>query len=146
MQPWASLIVGGPLAAGTKRVENRTWHPPLSMIGQRFAIHASKKLDMDAFRMLAPGGSDPLERELWPYAHPADFPRAAIIGMATLACSTEFVRDVPDDQLRWWSGPVGFLLRDVQRIDPIADVKGALGFWTLPDDVEHAVHAQSGRA
>jgi activating signal cointegrator 1 len=37
-QPWASLI-----AVGVKRFETRSWPPPRSCLGQRFAIHAAKK-------------------------------------------------------------------------------------------------------
>jgi len=38
-QPYASLI-----ACGTKRCETRSWAPPKSMIGERIAIHAAKRI------------------------------------------------------------------------------------------------------
>ncbi len=37
-QPWASLIAEGP-----KTVETRSWPAPISVIGQRIAIHAGKR-------------------------------------------------------------------------------------------------------
>ena len=37
-QPWASLI-----AEGHKTIETRDWPPPLSLVGQRIAIHAGKR-------------------------------------------------------------------------------------------------------
>ena len=42
-QPWASAIVLGP-----KRVENRTWRPPATLVGQRLAVHAGKVLSREA--------------------------------------------------------------------------------------------------
>lgn len=41
-QPWATCI-----AHHGKRVENRTWAPPQSIVGQRIAIHAGMKLDRE---------------------------------------------------------------------------------------------------
>ena len=38
-QPWASLI-----AHGVKSIETRSWAPPQSLVGQRIAIHAGKKV------------------------------------------------------------------------------------------------------
>lgn len=37
-QPWASLI-----AHGVKTIETRSWAPPLSLVGQRIAIHAAAR-------------------------------------------------------------------------------------------------------
>jgi len=47
-QPWSWAI-----AHAGKRVENRTWAPPASVIGQRVAIHAGLKLDDEAVERLA---------------------------------------------------------------------------------------------
>jgi hypothetical protein len=141
MQPWASLIVGGPYAPGVKRVENRTWNPPASMIGAQFAIHASKKLDMDAFNELHDGAFG-WKRSEWMYGTPAQFPRSAIVGIATLDRVVLDPHSLTANEARFWAGPIGFVLRDVRRIDPIADVKGALGFWALGPDVASRVEEQ----
>jgi len=39
-QPWAWCI-----AHATKRVENREWPPPETLLGHRFAIHAGQHYD-----------------------------------------------------------------------------------------------------
>src|SRR5690242_9094133 len=44
-QPWAQLIVHE-----AKRWETRTWAPPRSLLGQRFAVHAGQ---LDSDRVLA---------------------------------------------------------------------------------------------
>lgn len=46
-QPWSWAI-----AHAGKRVENRTWAPPASVIGQRVAIHAGLRLDKAAAEAL----------------------------------------------------------------------------------------------
>lgn len=148
MQPWASLIVGGPLAEGRKGVENRTWHPPAAMIGQRFAIHASKKQDTDAYLDLP--DVEWFERAWFPYRTPREFPTSSIVGVATLdfvvadgAVNPRYKLDrVERSQRRWFSGPVGFVLADVRAIAKPVPCKGALGFWRLPDDVERQVVEQ----
>ena len=38
-QPWASLIT-----VGAKTIETRSWAPPKALIGQRIAIHATKRM------------------------------------------------------------------------------------------------------
>lgn len=44
-QPWASLV-----ASGAKKIETRSWPAPKSIIGQRLAIHASRRRpDPDAW-------------------------------------------------------------------------------------------------
>ena len=46
-QPWAWLIVNG-----YKHVENRTWILPEAMAGQRIYVHASKREDWTAWRII----------------------------------------------------------------------------------------------
>lgn len=123
-QPWAWCIIHN-----TKRVENRGWKPNRGLRGQRFAIHASLKLDEDAIQLLLGEG---LELPLRPH-----YDLGAIVGVATLA---DVVDDPPRGQETWWAGPVGFVLADVRRFDAIP-CKGALSFWRLPADVEARVEA-----
>jgi len=155
MQPWASLIIGGPLSPGVKPIENRTWKPSAMLVGRRIAIHASKKVDLEAFEELFRGACE-FKRSEWPYATIKEFPTSTIIGTATLVTVHTgevnswtdpiiFPESIPDDCKRWYGGPVGLELRDVVRIDPV-QCKGALGFWRPPGDVELAVRAQIARA
>lgn len=152
MQPWTSLIVGGDLSPGVKPIENRTWRAPANIIGQRIAIHASKKLDVEAFEDLRDGACD-IRRHEYPYAKPKEFPTSAVIGVATILRVFEGVpgwmeprhypADMPKDCKRWYCGPFGFELRDVVRLQPIP-CGGALGFWTLHTDIERQVVKQLG--
>lgn len=152
-QPWASLIIGGPLSPGVKPIENRTWKPAVRLLGQRIAIHASKKLDMEAFEELIDGYIPGFERSEWPYGKPGEFPTGAVIGTARLVrvfvgeprgmFDPVYPDGMPDDCKRWYGGPVGIELREVVRIDPVP-CKGARGFWRLPADVEAKVREQLG--
>jgi hypothetical protein len=146
MQPWASLIVGGPLTRGVKPIENRTWRAPARLVGKRIAIHASKKLDLESFE-------DLLDGSWWPYAKPKEFPTSAVIGTATLVRVFEgepglmeprdYPAGMPDDCKRWYFGPVGFELREAMWFEPVR-CGGRLGFWPLPADVERRVVEQLG--
>ena len=51
-RPWSDAIVFGP-----KRIENRTWVPPASMIGRYLAIHAGVRFDDDVGCSLIAMGS-----------------------------------------------------------------------------------------
>lgn len=48
----------------------------------------------------------------------------------------------PVNQYRWFTGPYGWELTDVQVLPEPVPARGALGLWRLPDDVERAVRAQ----
>lgn len=153
-QPWASLLVGGPLATGVKRTENRgpavaAW--ARSLIGQRIAIHASKRRDMEAFEDIWHRcfGFGFEARTECPYATLGEFPLGAIVGVATLERVFAPGEALTDDEARFYVGndlmqdgsTFGLSFGDRRHIEPIA-AGGALGFWTLPDDVERQVVEQ----
>lgn len=140
IRPWSDAIVGGP-----KRVENRTWLPPLALLGSYIAIHAGAKYEDHLY---------------WPedWRAPASPPQG-IVGVARLAgvldrrkggrmpypprvgprLSAELDAHLERlDRDPWWAGPVGWLLTDVQQIDPIA-CRGALGLWVVPPAAAHEV-------
>jgi hypothetical protein len=154
MQPWASLIVGGPLASGVKRTENRgavVARAARSLVGQRIAIHASKKLDEDGIHALR-SGLFGLRPEEVPHDPLSAFPRGAVVGVATL--ERVFGRGdlLSEDEARFYVGGLleegtafGLSFGQRHRIEPVP-CKGALGFWTMPADVERAVSAQLARA
>lgn len=123
-QPWAGVI-----ASGIKLVENRPRNmAPRSLFGQRFALHASRRVDEDVLRHLVGAGI-----AMVPSLH---LQTSAIIGVATLDRVITEPSSLPADQLRWFFGPFGFVLSDVQVLrKPIVDVKGALGFWEVPNDI-----------
>lgn len=121
-QPWAWSIVHGP-----KRVENRSWPPPLYMLGQRFAIHAGKTWDEDGARFLAENGVAVGARE--------DHHFGAIVGVATLRTWSSLPGHFPADQDRFFFGPVGWLLENVRAVAPIPR-RGYQQLWQLPREVE----------
>ena len=129
IQPWGGLI-----ATGVKLVENRTWPPPESLIGQQFAIHAGARIERETIEDLLE--DDEPEHALWRV-------RSAVIGVVTLvgwvregATNSAYSPDRIDSyQLRWWNGPIGFLLRDAFALPRPVPCKGMLGFWTLPEPI-----------
>lgn len=146
-QPWAGLV-----ASGIKLVENRPRAMGADkMIGERVAIHASREVDARVFNRiydLAPelnhryADTEALTR--W---HRLARVTSAIIGVATIDsvldpryCGIDpsdpsAAAPLAEDQRRWFFGPIGIVLRDVVAITPVANVRGALGFWRVPDDV-----------
>ena len=158
MQPWASLIVGGPRSPGVKATENRCeavakWAQRL--VGQRIAIHASQRRDGVAFADMRYALTFPASPYFYsiragevPYAEDREFPSGAVIGVATLG-RVFGPRDVPltADERRFYLGGDKFGLRfdGARCFDPVP-CKGALGFWTVPEDVERQVHEQLASA
>jgi hypothetical protein len=47
---------------------------------------------------------------------------------------------------RFAFGPIVYMLRDVRALDNPVPYPGKLGFWTLPDNIAHAVDAQIAKA
>lgn len=117
IQPWPYAI----LHLG-KRIENRSWQPRQLEVGERFALHAGSKLDHGAIRDL---------RIDMRVDHLA---LGAVVGVATFMGTLGSIDACPRSQLRWWSGPLGWLLDDVVPCDPVP-VSGALGLWTLPEAI-----------
>lgn len=162
-QPWASLIVGSPTTPPQKPVENRSWRPPQSLVGERIAIHAGAKIDLDTFEDIFIDkvfGEDVRP----PYEKPKLFPFGAVVGVATLdrVIALQHRREnemwperrfdnIPKatidswglgDGLRWFFGEIGWVFRDRRHLVTPVSVKGAQGLWTLPDDVERRVMEQ----
>lgn len=153
-QPWLHAI-----AAGTKRVENRTWRPPRLVIGTVIALHAGKSYDREAE---FPYGTEPPGR-----AAADSLPKGAVVAVARLlnchhAYYCEHICPEPDD---WnpesdlpctehdgacnnfcspWAqeGQQHWLLDDVHVLPEPIPSKGMLGLWRLPVDVEQAVREQ----
>lgn len=162
-QPWAGLI-----AASVKLVENR----PRAMIkredfGKPFAIHASREIDEDVYARISeiapehcPDTFITFDLPWWKLSRIT----SAVIAVATIdkvfdgPWDPESIRKygaelrfsngqlLGQSQARWFFGPVGYVLRDVIALPTPVPCKGALGFWTLKDDVEAKVREQIGAA
>lgn len=147
-QPWAWAV----LHAG-KWVENRTWRPPLAMIGEPFALHAGFKEpeEADVATALRRASESGLELE-----RPAAFLRGCIVGVATISgfvevngkgqITTTFPDASPLAQAAivspWFTGPVGMFLADVRALATAIPCRGMLGFWALAREAEGAVRDQ----
>lgn len=145
-QPWAGLV-----ASGIKLIENRSRRPPSNMLGEQFAIHASRENKQETWRRIIE--IDPRWAIDYPgpvadraRLYPLTTTTSCVIGVATLVTYVTDARQIAEytspEQERWFFGPVGFVLSNVVALrDPIA-CKGALGFWRLGEDVEKKVRAQ----
>ena len=136
LRPWTDAIL-----YGGKRVENRTWAPPKSIIGTVIALHAGR-------------GYQNLEDSYWPsggWQPPSKKDSAeGIVGLARVVRvigSDPLFADrrpegLPEDQIGWWCGPIGWLLADVQPLKRPVPCVGHLSVWLVPDAVELAVREQ----
>lgn len=156
-QPWAGLV-----AAGIKLIENRSRSiVRRGDIGMRFAIHASREIvpaTYDRIREIAPELVPSFERDAgwWSLSRIT----SAVIAVATLdkildgEWSAEAIAEhaneiagsighpLGPDQIRWFFGPIGYVLRDVRVLRSPVPCRGALGFWTMPDDIASRVTAE----
>lgn len=142
-QPWLWAI----LYRG-KRIENRSWPPPIEMIGVPFALHAAKSWDRDATSFMIdldiPG----------PIPARQDLIASALVGIATIDRVVTSSKTLAEDQKRWFfetrgdgKQNYGWVLEDHVRIfeNPIP-ATGRLGLWGLTADQERAVAEQTTRA
>lgn len=127
-QPWA-WAVRLPDPYG-KRIENRTWGPPASVIGQRIAIHAGRFCDWTEKATV----NEILVELGAPRLAPDAFNLGSVIAIATLAGV------VTESDSPWFSGPLGWVLEDVVPIVAV-NARGRLGLWDLPPHVEKQVQS-----
>lgn len=124
-QPWLWAITDL-----DKQVENRTWKPFSSNIGQRICLHASKADDRSGV---------PAIRQISGVDVPDGLPRGAIVAIATLAGWISETGISPAyDHLKsdkWFFGPIGWVLEDIQKLDNPIPCRGALGLWDIPQGI-----------
>jgi hypothetical protein len=128
-QPWCYAM-----AHLGKRVENRPWHPPSWLIGQRFALHAGSTLHADSFeslRHLLPPGLD--QRTL---------PLKAVCATVRLRSVVRDAAELPGDQRQWFVGPFGWVVDDLLVLPHPVPCRGFQKLWQLPGEVLAAVRAQ----
>jgi hypothetical protein len=139
-QPWAwSMVSVAP--PFRKDYENRLNNPGLlsqasSYRLKRIAIHAAKSWDER--------GAEFLRRLDLMVPMRVALPAGKVIGVTTLAAilTEDRAREIlPPNQQRFIFGP-GFLFDDTVAIAEPVTVRGALGFWPLPTDIEQRVLAQ----
>lgn len=155
--PWLWAILHKDPAI-QKLVENRSWAPPIALIGQRIALHAAKSWDEDAMRYwLEIGINDfPMRKDL--------YPAGKVVGVATIERVRTFVDcgerdaadptgrrylrppvypvDLPESQRKWFFGFYGWILTDVIALPEHIPMKGGQGLRNLPPDVDANVARQ----
>lgn len=130
-QPWATLVI-----RGVKRFETRSWAPPDAVIGTRIAIHAAK-------------GWRAADREMADFWHNdgtlaeprADLPLGMILGTIEIAGARRTF-PLPDEITAremmmgdYSRGRWAWILADPRPLAEPIPWRGALGLWTLPDEV-----------
>lgn len=120
-RPWAWAI-----AAGIKRVENRTWRTRFRGL---IAIHAGLGICTGRELLEQLGHVVPAYEEM---------PAQAIIAVARLVDCVP-VAEVKDDPLAF--GPWCWLLEDVRAIEPIP-CGGRLSLWTVPRNLRRILAAR----
>ncbi len=127
-RPWCWAI-----ACAGKDVENRTWAPPAWICGHFIAIHSGRKWDRDGEDALRSLGFKP-PREADELPERIGWPAGRVVALARVSHWTT------SGHGRWWSGPVGWVLRDVV---PIAGptMRGAQGLWRVQAPFLPAIRA-----
>lgn len=136
-QPWAWAM-----GIGLKRVENRPWEPPASLIGERFALHAGNKWDRASSRLLAKlvKDGDPPPPEQGDVVHGAI---VAITRLVAVVTTEEAARRIGGrDQARWFFGPYGWIVEDTVTLPEPVKCRGYQKLWNIPAETEKAVFRQ----
>lgn len=157
-RPWPRLI----LEHG-KDIENRTWKPPVSILGKRIAIHAGKQVDSYGISRIM----TLLKGDAVAYGHDMQDlcgPEQVIVGTVVVlgwvrppvappakrewgvilnghAGEIERYNSSP-----WLEGPYGWALFDPQPLRSPLPCKGRQGLWTVPGDIEQEIRDQMDRA
>ena len=108
-RPWGHAIIHG-----TKRIENRTWKPPLRIVGQFIYIHSGKIYSKTAVKFMKQNGFFAPKDEDCP---------TGIIGIAEITGYTE------EDESPWFFGPYGWTIGKVWSFAKPIDCPGKQGLW-----------------
>lgn len=127
-----------------KRIENRPWKIPASMIGERIAIHAGANIGARKGSTAAMETIQRIEQaaraagytgDVW--AASTEAPTRAIVATAVLeSCSMN-----PDDAGGWAvPGQYGWVLADVRVLaEPVPVQRGSLGLWRIDSKTTAAI-------
>ena len=133
---WAAAVV-----LLDKRIENRSWHAPERIVGQRLAIHAGVSIGgrpgrparAEALRALRsiPGVSEADAARCVRYA---DEWRGHVVATCVVrgsAANDDHSHTLSSTLRRWVArGQIGWLLGDVQPLDVPLPTRGRQGLWT----------------
>lgn len=129
-----------------KRVENRTWKPTASMIGQTIALHAGKaRPDWSAVDLMAGCAGWSVRTFDHGYRKPGISLRAPdrdALTRGAIVATFRLVRThavAKANCVGWECGPICWDIADVQVLARPVPCKGALGMWTVPADIAEQV-------
>jgi hypothetical protein len=131
LQPWAWAIL-----RGGKRIENRRWRPPPSLLGKRFALHAGKstvELVSHDVRTFITKRTDGMTWE------PDGLYLGAMVGTAKLIGVVQESRDP------WFAGPYGWVLDEVRELEAPIPCRGFQMLWKPTPGVEAQILEQEAR-
>ena len=138
-QPWPWLIFHG-----GKDVENRDWAPPRALIGQRIAIHASKKRQplepVDIMSDIAGFGVE----NWWEPKIPElrDLPVGVLLGTVVLDGVTRDGKIHANGKgSKWFVGTFGWILVNPKTLAEPIPARGQLGLWPVPESALPALEA-----
>ena len=130
-QPWCWSLFD-PIA--NKDVENRSWPPPIKMIGETIAIHAAKSFDEKP--IYGPN------KDMTPIGYllslgievPARFEHSVIVGIANIDRVVTDGASLPPMTRRYFFGPYGWLIPLRRKLVTPIQCSGKQGLWTVPED------------
>jgi len=135
-QPWAGLV-----ASGIKRIENRSWKPNDRMIGQLIAIHAGQRFDKPAdalMQSLLHDGDRPVPQHL-------SEARGAIVATCRIGAfvhgDIEAAKLIGKDQQRWFFGPHGWVLSEIEQLETPLLCRGYQKLWNIPLPIAYKLTA-----
>src|SRR5262245_15449329 len=111
-QPWAWAIIHG-----GKDIENRTWAN--KYVTGTIAIHAGSRLDSLGY---SPRGTKK--------PRPEEIVHSAVIGVV------DIVAVVKQSRSKWFSGPLGWVLRNPRQLRKPIHCRGRLGLWRIPSRLQ----------
>lgn len=135
-RPWPWAFFGA-----DKRVENRSWAPPQSVIGTWVAMHAAMKYDNDAGWRMARGDFGKAAQEV---PRP-DMHQAGIVGMFYVAGWCR-LKDITVNLTPWCFGPICWDITRVVEFPNALPCKGMQGLWTVPPLTEREVREEFFKA
>lgn len=126
-QPWPYAIFHL-----DKNIENRDWD---TNFRGRIAVHASKNVRKSEFDLSVHAIGSMVDYEAC--VPPQEYlPHGMIVGLV------DIVDCVDMSYSPWFVGDFGFVLENAVELPRPIAATGALGFWTVPDDIEQEILRQ----
>ncbi len=141
LQPWGWLMTEpGPDGFPVKPVENRPWHLPPKMRGIEFAVCASAGMTGKGYTEASLFAS--VRGVIVPPFN--DLRRGVVLGTAVaFDCVCPGSLPLSTADMAWsMPGQHVHLWRSVRKLDRPIPIKGALGFFTVPPEIEAAIREQ----